>query len=102
MPAFLVLFGTLLPTHVQPGWRQKRQRPSGLSLITASAILALSGWGLYYVGQETLRNATSILHSVIGVVAPLLIEVHVRADRRKRGAAGESTGQALKLLGRPM
>lgn len=82
--AFLVLFGTLLPTHVEPGWRQRRHRFSGLSLVVASAVLVLSGWGLYYLGEESLRNATSILHSFVGVVAPVLLAVHVRATRRKR------------------
>jgi hypothetical protein len=84
--AFLVVFGTFLPTHVAPGWRQRRHRLSGLSLVAASAVLVLSGWGLYYIGAETLRNATSILHSFIGVVAPLLLVAHVRATRRKRSA----------------
>ncbi len=73
---FLIVFGALL-YHISPGWRQKYQRPSGLSLIGSSLILILTGWGLYYLGNEYARNFTSIIHSVLGCLLPLIIFYHV-------------------------
>src|SRR5262245_15110306 len=61
--AFLIAFGTLLPQHLPNGWQQRRQRPSGLALVAVCAILVLSGWGLYYLSDESLRTGTRLIHS---------------------------------------
>lgn len=79
--AFLIALGSLLTTHVPLGWRQKIQRPSGASLLTASAVLILSGWGLYYIGQDQWREWTSAVHSMIGLLFPLMIVAHVSLRR---------------------
>ncbi len=73
---FLVILGTLL-YHIPPGWRKKRQRPSGVSLLAVCCFLILTGWGLYYTGNERLRDLTSAIHSVLGVLLPLIIFLHV-------------------------
>ncbi|MDE2026913.1 MAG: hypothetical protein KGJ11_00050 [Candidatus Omnitrophica bacterium] len=73
---FLIVLGAVL-FHVKPGWRQKHQRSSGLSLITPCVILIISGWGLYYLGDEYWRNWTSIIHCVLGVLLPGFILFHV-------------------------
>lgn len=82
--AFLLVFGSLLPAHLPNGWRKKRQRPSGLALVGISAILVVSGWGLYYFSQEGLRSATSVVHSVLGILLPFVMGVHVW--RRRLGS----------------
>jgi hypothetical protein len=86
--AFLLAFGALLPDHLPRGWRQKRERVSGLSLVTLSGILVVSGWGLYYFGEEDLRAATSAVHSVLGVLLPGALGVHVWRARRPRARLG--------------
>ena len=80
---FLIIFGTLL-YHIRPGWRQKQQRPSGVSLLTTCIILILTGWGLYYVGDEQLRSLTSIIHCILGLSLPGIIFFHVWRIVRRR------------------
>src|SRR5262245_38745050 len=53
---FLILFGTLLFQHVPAGWEQDRQRPSGAWLFAICGVLIATGWGLYYIGGESLRH----------------------------------------------
>ena len=74
--AFLVIFGTLL-YHIPPGWRQKSQRPSGMSLLTICGILILTGWGIYYIGHEEFRHFNSIIHCALGFLLPAIIFLHV-------------------------
>ena len=73
---FLVIFGALL-YHIRPGWRKKYQRPSGMLLLTACGLLILTGWGLYYLGNEKLRNLISTIHSIFGILLPVIIFFHV-------------------------
>jgi hypothetical protein len=80
--AFLLVFGSLLPAHLPNGWRKKRQRPSGSAVVGSSAILVVSGWGLYYFSQEGLRSATSVVHSALGILLPFVMAVHVWRARR--------------------
>ena len=79
--AFLLILGALLQQHVPAGWKENRQRPSGILLIAGSAFLILTGWGLYYVGGDTFRHALSISHSWLGVLLPLAIVLHVWVRR---------------------
>ena len=62
---FLMILGFVLH-HIWPGWRQDKQRPSGLSFITICGVLILTGWGLYYVGDDYARNITIFIHCIIG------------------------------------
>jgi len=101
--AFLLVFGTLLPQHLPNGWHHKRQRPSGLSLVVTCAILVLTGWGLYYLSDESLRTATRVTHSILGILLPLAMAAHVwRARRRSRLEAPQSRPSypALSSAGR--
>ena len=89
--AFLLAFGALLPQHLPNGWHQKRQRPSGLTLAVVCAILMLTGWGLYYLSDESLRTATRATHSILGILLPLAMVAHVwRARRRSHLDAPQS------------
>jgi hypothetical protein len=71
---FLIIFGSLL-FHIPQGWRQTVQRPTGISLLTICLILILTGWGLYYLGQQ--REMISLIHWCIGVLLPVLLFCHV-------------------------
>ena len=80
---FLVMMGSLL-THVARAWASGRNRLSGLSAIVSVGFLALTGWGLYYMGDEGERLIISWGHSVVGVALALLLVLHVIFGRRSR------------------
>ncbi len=73
---FLVVWGALL-YHIFPGWNNRRQRPSGVSMVITCLVLILTGWGLYYIGNDGLRNLTSLMHSIFGIIFPVVIFFHV-------------------------
>lgn len=74
---FLLCFGAVLLQHVPAGLKQPRQRPSGFWLLSGCWILVVTGWGLYYLGNEPWRQAASWIHRVVGALIPLLILTHI-------------------------
>jgi len=84
------LLGLLSAMHIQNGWNSRRKRYSGVVLVSAFVTLILSGYLLYYVGEEHARAFLSAMHWIIGVVAPLAYVVH-RLSRRQ--AAGPTLGR---------
>ena len=84
--AILVLVGTLLTGHVKLAWRARRNRANGSIFLSAFAVLAITGYGLYYAGGERLRACTSWIHLDVGLVLPLLLILHVWLGKRTRQA----------------
>jgi hypothetical protein len=82
--AFLIVLGSLFVDHVPMGWKQKKHRPSGLSLLSVSVILILTGWGLYYLGDQNIRRWTSVVHWGVGLAVPVLLFLHVRLAIRQK------------------
>lgn len=82
MLALLVL-GSLGRGHVLNGWKASHSRRSGGTLVAFAAILVITGWSLYYVGDEQLRAWTSIVHWGLGVAAVAALPVHIRLARRR-------------------
>jgi hypothetical protein len=88
--AFLILFGSLLPTHVVPAWRRGRDLASGVALVTLIALLTVTGYGLYYAGSEAVRALTSRIHWVAGLASLAAVAWHLlsaRISRRRTNAA---------------
>jgi hypothetical protein len=79
----LILFGMLLMQHVPMGWKQNRERYSGVSLIGICSLLIITGWGLYYVGNASARSAASKCHWVLGLLFPVIIFIHIQLGRRQ-------------------
>jgi len=75
--------GLLWGTHVGAGWAQSRRRWSGGSLLCVAGILVLSGWGLYYCGDEDLRGRIATLHWVLGLIAPAVFLPHRFGAKRR-------------------
>jgi len=88
MLALLVL-GWMIPTHIQLGWQRKKNAGTGSVMITACIILVVTGYGLYYFGGESIRNTTSLIHSVVGCLVPVLLGWHIRQGRRKKRLKGQ-------------
>lgn len=74
---FLVVFGMLLSTHISFNWRvKKNRRLSGIILTLLFVILILSGYLLYYSGNEAFRTLTSYLHWTIGILSSTIFTAH--------------------------
>lgn len=70
-------FGLLWGTHITIGWRSgRRRRASGGALTALILFLILSGYLLYYIGDDTARSVVSVAHWSTGLVCPLLYWVH--------------------------
>ena len=70
------LLGMLSAAHIQKGWNSLRKRYSGTALVGIFGVLIVSGYLLYYVGDERARSWVSVLHWVLGAVAPLAFLAH--------------------------
>ena len=82
----LVLLGYLV-THIRKGWKAKKNRLSGATLLSVYLFLILSGYGLYYAGDEDLRRFISHWHAWIGLAMVALLPIHMVVGRivmRKR------------------
>ena len=84
--AMLVAIGGLLPTHVAAGWALRRERPIGVANVAGAAVLAATGWGLYYAGNETLRARVSVAHWMVGIAAAVVLVCHVTRAKSARRA----------------
>jgi hypothetical protein len=72
------LFGMLWPGHVLRGWRSHLKRPTGGTLFGVATWLTLTGCALYYIGNDTARSWTSILHWAVGLAALVAFLLHSR------------------------
>lgn len=106
----LILFGSLMPVHIRTAWHQKRHRWTGGALVVVMSALALSGYGLYYAGNEEIRTWISNLHWVVGLALLVFLTIHVlqrrQAVRRRavRPAVGTPSAHevpALHIVTRP-
>ncbi|HUO79628.1 MAG TPA: hypothetical protein VMU00_05755 [Steroidobacteraceae bacterium] len=93
----LVALGSLLTTHVSRAWPFGRNRASGVTLATALALLAGSGYALYYFGGEQARPLISLTHWLIGVGAVVLVVAHVAIGRGR----GEERSRRRQPASRP-
>ena len=80
--ALLVITGSTFALHAPGAWREHKNRASGTLVGVVLLILAVSGYLLYYLGQESLRHVTSVVHWGVGLAAPILLCLHVWLGRR--------------------
>jgi hypothetical protein len=82
MIASLLGIGGLLVVHVWKGWSYRHQRLIGSVLMGLVGLLVLTGYLLYYVGDEELRNWISAGHWLVGLLLPAVFIVHYRRRQR--------------------
>ncbi len=70
------MMGLLWGVHIVGGWRMRRHRVSGATLLTFLGWLVLSGYLLYYLGGDQSRALVSLAHWVIGLALPIPFLVH--------------------------
>lgn len=80
--AFVLLLGTLLPGHVRRAWQARKNRRNGVFFLASVSLLTLSGYALYYLGDEAWRQTTSRFHLWLGLAAPVLLMGHIIFGRR--------------------
>ena len=80
----LVFFGSLLSSHIRIAWAVNRNRLLGATLAGLTITLALTGYGLYYLGGEMSRLVASWLHLVFGITMPFVLWLHIVRGRRLR------------------
>jgi cation transport ATPase len=79
----LIAFGSMLPAHVPTAWTLRRNVVTGIGMLSTIAILAATGWLLYYAPGESARAWSSYLHMAAGVAGPMALLWHL-AYRKKR------------------
>ena len=89
---FLLASGAIIAVHVREGWRRRRNRWSGAIVLTTVSLLAITAFGLYYLGSQSLRDAGSFLHLVIGLALPLILAAHVVVGMQTRPTLDEDDG----------
>jgi len=67
--AALVGLGLLWGVHILNGWFSDRRRWSGGIVFGLACFLALSGYLLYYAGDDGFRDVVSVSHWAVGVAA---------------------------------
>jgi hypothetical protein len=75
--------GLLWGVHMRPRLRSGRWRRTGIGLGAFWTLLALSGYLLYYGSADT-RETISVVHWVLGLLAPALLLAHVVGAWRLR------------------
>jgi hypothetical protein len=82
--AGLFVLGLLAAAHIPQGWRLSHrrrwagQRSSGVLLCVIGALLALTGYLLYYFASEAVRPALGWAHAIVGVTMGVLVASHRR------------------------
>lgn len=74
----LLLLGVVWRGHVRSRPRRAANRPTGLALCAAMALLVVSGYLLYYVGSLELREASGLVRTARGLGLPAILAWHVR------------------------
>ena len=78
----LPLAGGAAALHVGGAWREHKNRVSGIALSSVLIALTLTGYCLYYVGAESLRNVASISHWALGLGLALVLPLHALIGRK--------------------
>jgi len=88
MAAFVALWlaGLLWAVHVRHGLARPKRRVSGIALIAMFAVLAASGWLLYYASDDALRDVVRLIHWLVGLALIVPFLVHGLRARRLRRA----------------
>ncbi|MBV8536310.1 MAG: hypothetical protein JO128_11995 [Alphaproteobacteria bacterium] len=92
--AFLIVFGALLPLHVQSNWARDRNRWAGVVMLAVNAVLIVTAYALYYSGSDVLRARASDVHIAAGLFLPLWLGVHIWLGWRTRVAAQRALADA--------
>lgn len=80
----LIILGVLIPSHIQRGWAQQRNRITAFVIVSVCLLMIVSGYGLYYCDSEQFRAWISGFHSVAGCLLPLVLIWHILSSRKDK------------------
>jgi hypothetical protein len=80
--AALIAFGSVLAIHIPSAWKLERNLLSGISMLAAVVLLAVTGWLLYYAPGESARAWSSYVHMAVGFAGPLVLLWHLAYRKR--------------------
>lgn len=72
----LLGIGGMFVAHIPKGWAYVHQRVTGIALGVILGMLVVSGYLLYYLGDEAVRAWTSIAHWGVGLGLPAIFLWH--------------------------
>jgi len=81
--AGLIVYGSLLPVHVRRAWSIRRNVVLGIGLVSVMLLLTITGYLLYYAGDENTRPFISAGHWILGLAVPALLVWHVVSGRAR-------------------
>lgn len=96
--AGLFMFGLIWGAHVVNGWSTGRRRWSGGAVIGLVLVLTLTGYLLYYAGDDGIRGAVSLTHWLVGLggLAVFLLHRFARDGESRRQSSGRRRLAASK------
>ena len=81
--AALLMMGMISGTHVIPAWRRRKNRLSGMLVLSVLFVLILTALALYYLAGDLAREWTSALHWMLGLAAPPMLVTHIVLGKRQ-------------------
>lgn len=99
----LTVLGALTPMHMRAGWRRRKNHGTGLLLVGAFVVLALSALGIYYIADESLGVIVGLTHTLVGLLVTVPIGVHalkgrqINAGRRDMAQTGTTVSQSHRV-----
>jgi hypothetical protein len=83
--AMLVFTGSAVALHAPAGWRDRKNRGSGIAVSAALIIITVTGYCLYYLGDDSARAIASFSHWLLGLAVLPLFLWHASRDRCENG-----------------
>jgi len=79
----LIVLGSLVPYHVKWAWKVGLNRGTGGLMLSTQVLLIVTGYALYYSGDEDVRAFAGNLHLIIGLGFPVILGWHIAEGRRR-------------------
>lgn len=73
----LISLGYLGHSHIRPGLKGERGKPTGVGIITIFGVLALTSLVVLYASEGGIRDWGVGIHTWLGLVSPLLLFLHI-------------------------
>ncbi len=74
---FLIIFGYLYRSHIQPGLNSSRKKISGLTFLIGIAIVIITVPGIFYITNDSVKNKVSWLHTYMGLALLGFFFIHL-------------------------